>query len=363
VTPVTQAICLSAEPLTELATAMAACRAATSLRAAGLDDEAFCAQPDPAFSPIGWHLGHIAYTEALWLIPGADPRPEWQRLFRQDGMPKAARRQLPSAHAIADYLAEVRAAALARLERGLSEAELALWRFVLQHEAQHAEIIAFVRRLAGFDPTSPQSLVAAEEEGLIEIPAGRARQGYDGPDALDNERPAHGVELAAFRLARRPVSERQYRRFIDAGGYRERALWSAEGWAWRRAVGVERPQYWEGGVAARPVHGISAYEAEAYCRFIGARLPSEAEWERAQALHPDCAFLGEVWQWTASVFASYSGFAHFPYRGYSAAYFDGRHRVLKGGSWATLPPVLRPSFRNWYVPSTRQIFAGFRYAT
>ncbi|HKO06179.1 MAG TPA: SUMF1/EgtB/PvdO family nonheme iron enzyme, partial [Alphaproteobacteria bacterium] len=128
------------------------------------------------------------------------------------------------------------------------------------------------------------------------------------------------------------------------------------------ASGVERPLYWTGGNAALPVHGISAYEAEAYCRFIGARLPSEAEWERAQALHPECGFLGEVWQWTASVFAPYPGFAPFPYRGYSAAYFDGLHRVLKGGSWVTLPPVLRPSFRNWYAPDTRQIFAGLRYA-
>ncbi|HUI18797.1 MAG TPA: SUMF1/EgtB/PvdO family nonheme iron enzyme [Alphaproteobacteria bacterium] len=362
-TPVTQALSLSADPRIELATAMAACRAATCARVAELDDEDLRVQPDPAFSPIGWHLGHIAYTEALWLTPGGDPHPEWQRLFRQDGLPKAARRNLPSARELADYLAAVRAAALDRLERGASEAELALWRFVLQHEAQHAETIAFVRRLAGFDPTSPQSLAAAEEETLIEIPAGRARQGHDGPDALDNERAAHGIELAGFRLARRPVSERQYRRFIDAGGYREPALWSAEGWAWCRESGVERPHYWAGGAAPRPVHGISAYEAEAYCRFIGARLPSEAEWERAQALHPECAFLGEVWQWTASTFACYPGFAPFPYRGYSAAYFDGGHRVLKGGSWASLPPVLRPSFRNWYVPSTRQIFAGFRYAT
>ncbi len=341
---------------------MAACRAATLARAGTLGDEALRAQPDPAFSPIGWHIGHIAYTEALWLTPEADPHPEWELLFRQDGLPKRARRNLPSAPRLAEYLTAVRARALARLGSGLCDDELPIWGFVLQHEAQHAETVSIVRRLASIDGPPPGTLAPVEDEALIRVPAGLARQGYDGPEALDNERPARAVELPAFRLSRRPVSERQYLRFMAAGGYKEPAFWSEEGWAWRSANGVERPLYWTGGNAALPVHGISAYEAEAYCRFIGARLPSEAEWERAQVQHPECGFLGEVWQWTASVFAPYAGFAPFPYRGYSAAYFDGRHRVLKGGSWATLPPALRPSFRNWYAPDTRQIFAGFRYA-
>jgi len=362
VTPVSQAVSLNAEPGVELSAAFAACRAATLARALDLDDEALRAQPDAEFSPIGWHLGHIAYTEALWLVPGEDPHPEWERLFRQDGLPKAARRALPPRAELAGYLLEVRRRTLARLARGLSEEWLALWRFVLQHEAQHAETIAIVRRLAGFDSPPPQRAALAETDVLLEIAAGRVRQGHDGADALDNERPAADVALPAFRLSRRPVSEAQYARFVAGGGYREPALWSEEGWAWRTAHGIERPLYWQGGVAAGPVSGVSAYEAEAFCRFIGARLPSEAEWERAASLHPEAGFLGEVWQWTASVFAPYPGFAHFPYRGYSAAYFDGRHRVLKGGSRATLAPVLRPSFRNWYAPVTRQIFAGFRYA-
>ncbi|MFI4986490.1 MAG: SUMF1/EgtB/PvdO family nonheme iron enzyme [Alphaproteobacteria bacterium] len=342
--------------------ALAACRAATLARTADLDDAALRAQPDPDFSPIGWHLGHIAYTEALWLAPGADPHPEWQTLFRQDGMPKAARRQLPSHAALEDYLAAVRSLVLARLD-GEPEAALPLWRFILQHEAQHTETIAVVRHLNGLGGMAAGHRLAAADEAAIAIPAGTLRQGNDGAEALDNERPAHGVALPGFRLSRRPVSERQYLAFMAAGGYRDDRLWSAEGLAWRSTAGSERPRHWHGGAGWLPVHGINAYEAEAYCRFAGGRLPSEAEWERAAGLHPEWGFLGEVWQWTSSPFAPYAGFAAFPYDGYSAAYFDDRHRVLKGGSWATLPAALRASFRNWYPPATRQIFAGFRYAT
>lgn len=343
-------------------TALAACRAQTLARVAGLDDAALRAQPDPEFSPLGWHLGHIAYTEALWLAPGADPHPEWQTLFRQDGLPKAARRRLPPRAALEAYLAAVRELVLARLETEPDGGSLRLWRFVLQHEAQHAETIAVVRRLAGLDERAAPSLAAAGDETLLEIPAGSFHQGSDGAEALDNEGPAHEVALAGFGISRRPVSERQYGRFMAAGGYGDARFWSKEGWAWRCAGGFERPRHWQGGAGTLPVHGISAYEAEAWCRFSDVRLPSEAEWERAARLHPECGFLGEVWQWTATVFAPYAGFAAFPYEGYSAAYFDGRHRLLKGGSWAALAPVLRASFRNWYPPGTRQIFAGFRHA-
>ncbi|HLI10405.1 MAG TPA: SUMF1/EgtB/PvdO family nonheme iron enzyme [Alphaproteobacteria bacterium] len=341
--------------------AMAACRHATLALIADLDDEILRAQPDPLFSPIGWHIGHIAYTEALWLAPSAVIHPEWETIFRQDGLPKAARRALPPRSALLDYLAEARRHAMARAEAALAAGEERLWRFILQHEAQHGETIAIIRRLSGLDLRLPKP-VAADDGAMIEIPAGTFHRGDDGIAALDNERPAHPEALPAYRLSRRPVSQRRFRDFILAGGYRTRRFWSDEGWRWRTAHGVTRPLYWRAGGDDVSVHGVSAYEAEAYCRFIGMRLPSEAEWERAANLAPSLAMLGEVWQWTSTVFAAYPGFQAFPYPGYSRAYFDGRHRVLKGGSWATQAPVLRPSFRNWYEPGTRQIFAGFRYA-
>jgi ergothioneine biosynthesis protein EgtB len=360
-----------------LEAAFAAARAATLERIADLDDADLCAQPDPGFSPIGWHFGHIGYTEALWLVPGADPRPEWQRLLRQDGLAKAERRRLPSKPALLDYLARVRDLTLARLDADRLDPPERLWRFVVQHETMHAETIAFLRRLAGFDRALPAGLRPTRDDGaMIDVPAGLSRQGNERLDALDNERSSHAIELRAFRLSSEPVSQGRYRRFIEAGGYRDATLWSEAGWRWRIAHDIERPLHWIEGADELPVHGVSAYEAEAYCRSIGARLPSEAEWERAANL-PGAALsgaallgasllgptlLGQVWQWTASTFEPYAGFEPYPYTGYSAAYFDGRHRVLKGGSWATGPACLRPSFRNWYEPSTRQIFAGFRYA-
>jgi len=350
------------EPGHSLGAGLAAARAETLARVEALDDAALCAQPDPEFSPIGWHLGHIAYTEALWLAPGTDLRPEWRRLMRQDGFAKAERRKLPARRDLFDYLAHVRALVEARLEADALEPGARTWRFIVQHETMHAETIAILRRLSGIDRAPPAELSRARDEGAtIAVPAGRLTQGDDGDEALDNERAPHAVELGAFRLSAEPVSQGRYRRFIADGGYRAEALWSEEGWRWRASHGVERPLHWVEGADDLPVHGVSAYEAEAFCRSIGARLPSESEWERA-ASFAGSALFGEVWQWTATTFAPYAGFVPFPYPGYSAAYFDGRHRVLKGGSWATGPACLRTSFRNWYEPWTRQIFAGFRYA-
>jgi ergothioneine biosynthesis protein EgtB len=199
------------------------------------------------------------------------------------------------------------------------------------------------------------------------------------------------VELGAFALARHPVTQSQFAAFMADGGYRRHALWSRQGWAWRETEAVARPLHWRRDAPDHPVAGVSAYEAEAFCRWAGARLPTEFEWEHAArnlVVSAECGNLGgvhlgttpvgrfpggrsadgaddlfgNVWEWTASDFAPYPGFRPWPYAGYSQAWFDGRHRVLRGGSWATRSFALRRSFRNWYVPETRQIFAGFRPA-
>jgi iron(II)-dependent oxidoreductase len=353
------------EEISALARSMEACRAVTLARIADLDDAALAGMPDSAFSPIGWHVGHIAYSEALWLGGGENPRPEWTLLFRPDGLPKRARVSLPPREALLDFLAAVRARSLARLAAGIDETELRLWRFILQHEGQHAETIAVLRCLLGRDVEPATELPAApgvdSAEDTIALAGGSFVMGSDDADALDNERLAHRRMVAPFRLSRRPASERFYRDFMAAGGYGERRFWSAEGWQWRQANEIEGPLYGCAGRADLPVFGVSAYEAEACCRFLGARLPSETEWEYAAKSHPALIALGEVWQWTADAFAPFAGFAPYPYPGYSSAYFDGRHRVLKGGSRASGAATLRPSFRNWYEPGTRQIFAGFRY--
>ncbi len=391
---------------------MVACRRSTLALVAELDQKALCRQPHPEFSPIGWHLGHIAYTEALWIVghcAGLAPsRSEWQTLFRANGVPKRLRTRLPAAQAIFAYLAEVRGSVLRYLEEAPLLTQARLWHFVLQHETMHGETIAMLRRLAGLDE-GLEPLSGGQQAGLddsmVVVPAGPLVMGSDGPQALDNERPAHPLELAAFAIDRYPMTQGRFREFMAAGGYEERRWWSSHGWAWRRRNGVTRPLYWRDGLDDRPVCGVSFHEAQAYCRFAGRRLPTEAEWERASqarmdaedaSLHPwgqapptsglcnfdrrrgwtspvgghprgrsafDCHdMLGNVWEWTASAFAPHPSFEAFPYEGYSQDYFDGRHRVLKGGSWATGPWVLRRTFRNWYGPGVRELFAGFRCA-
>jgi ergothioneine biosynthesis protein EgtB len=388
-------------------TAYAACRAGTLAQLDGLDDRALCAQVHPDFSPLGWHPGHIVYTEGLWLLRDAGetpPRPELAQLFDVAALPKHLRGNLPGRDALHDYAEAVRRRILDRLDRAPEAAER-LWHFVLQHESQHGETMAFIRRLAERGGAGYGAGSAADAEDLIPVPAGPARLGSGAGDALDNEGGVHEVFVGDFRIARHPVTQAAYAAFIAADGYHRPEFWSAEGWAWRAAADVDGPLYWRPGGDRHPVMGVSAHEAEAYCRFRGRRLPTEAEWEKAAAWDPArgrarrvpwgdgladtvhanidrardgtspvgaypggaSAFgaldmLGNVWEWTASAFAAYPGFQSYPYAGFSAAYYDGRHRVLRGGSWATRPWTLRAASRNWYTPETRQILAGFRYA-
>ena len=253
----------------------------------------------------------------------------------------------------------------------------------------------------------PHAPCPITDSPAIEIPGGEFYMGSDAAEALDNERSRHLCYLEAYSIDRYPVTCGQYRDFMESGGYQSPDWWSADGWKWLESAKVDRPLYLSENPAfnSHPVCGVSWYEAEAFCNFAGKRLPSEAEWEKAASwdatnqtyriypwgeeppngslcnhgnnianTSPVDAFpkgasaagcydmLGNVWEWTASAFDAYPGFESYPYRGYSQVYFDGEHRVLKGGSWATFPQALRSSFRNWYYPGVRQIIAGFRCA-
>ena len=376
-----------------IAAELRACRAATLTLFGRIEPALFKQQLHPLFSPLGWHLGHIAYTEALWLLDGgsAVTSPELARAFAVDGLAKAERIGIPDAPAVLDYVARVRQAVLVRLADPGAAIDTAIWRFVVQHEAQHAETASFVHALAG--PGARDGVIEPDTLPLdyVTVPGGLAAIGHDGIEAMDNERGAHSLELEPIALARHPVTQAQFAAFMADGGYRRHALWSEAGWAWRSANTIERPRHWRADAPRHPVAGVSAHEAEAFCRWAGARLPSEFEWEHAArglvvtansgnlggvecGTSPVGAFpvgrsadgaddlFGNVWEWTASDFAPYPGFRAWPYEGYSQTWFDGRHRVLRGGSWATRRFALRRSFRNWYVPETREIFAGFRPA-
>jgi gamma-glutamyl hercynylcysteine S-oxide synthase len=379
-----------------------------------IGDDRFMAQAHGDFSPVGWHLGHIGYTESRWILEGLAGQPsldpQTRKLFAADGLPKAERQNLPDrAHMLAQ-LADIRS----RVETVIAQTDLSqhprLGPFLLQHESQHCETVAIVLALLGQYPTPKNSGSIADPAPMIHIPAGGFWQGADDAMALDNEQPRHWVELANYAIAATPVTCGQYQQFIQAGGYHEPQWWSAAGWAWLKASpqSIDQPYYWQPELAqsSHPVCGVSWYEADAYARFSGQRLPTEAEWEKAarwngaasqtlpwgdtwpdsppsanlSGLSPtilrgttpvqtfptgrspaglwDC--LGNVWEWTDSWFDGYPGFTAFPYKGYSEVYFDRAHRVLRGGSWATRPWSIRSSFRNWYHPWTRVIFAGFR---
>jgi iron(II)-dependent oxidoreductase len=263
---------------------------------------------------------------------------------------------------------------------------------LVQHEHQHNETMLQTLQLAEpgvYAPARPAPRGAAAA-GTIEVEAGPARIGFEGDGfAYDNERPPHAVALDAFSIDRAPVTNAGFLEFVEDGGYRREELWSAEGWSFREREGWERPLYWtaDGGVRRfdrvaalepeLPVMHVSWFEADAYARWRGARLPTEAEWERAALLEPERGaldqlgfgpgpagpFVGDCWEWTASEFGGYPGFTAHPYPEYSEVFFGDGYKVLRGGSWATRARVARPTFRNWDHPQRRQIFAGFRCAS
>ena len=197
--------------------------------------------------------------------------------------------------------------------------------------------------------------------------------------AASDIRAAHELTLPAFRIDRGLVTNADWAAFIGSGGYRDRAAWSEDGWIWRQTESADAPLFWEQKgdrwlrrrfdtveplPANEAVQHVSWYEADAYARWAGKRLPTEAEWEKAARTAAEQLehLQGAVWQWTSSYFTGYPGFRAFPYAEYSEVFFGEEYRVLRGGSWVTDPVVARPSIRNWDYPQRRQIFSGVRCA-
>ena len=299
-----------------------------------------------------------------------------------------------------------------------------VWDMLLQHEHQHNETMLQTLQIAApgvFVPDRrplPPAPAGSVSGRTVRVPAGPFLMGAkDGGFAYDNERPFHEVDVPAFDIDLVPVTCGAYREFVEDGGYTRRDWWSEAGWAWREENAIERPNYWTADGSVRsfertepmdpscPVTNVSWHEADAYARSRGVRLPTEPEWEKAAAWDPAAGgahrypwgdeppaeqhanldhlgfgpaaagaypagaspcgalgMLGDCWEWTASTFTGYPGFTAFPYREYSEVFFGSDYRVLRGGSWATRPHVIRNTFRNWDLPERRQIFSGFRCA-
>jgi gamma-glutamyl hercynylcysteine S-oxide synthase len=402
---------------------------------APVDDERLVTQHDPVLSPPIWDYGHVGVFEELWLVQklsGAGPMEDWlMHAYNPFDNPRAVRgrMKLMDRPATMAYLDKVRGRVLELLEEvDLSDSDPLLrdgyvYDLIVQHEHQHDETILQTLQLmpGGYLRALPPGRAArVAEGGMVEVPGGGYPVGTDAAEPYDNEHPRHEVELRGFRIDRFPVSNGDYQRFMDDGGYSRDELWSKDGWDWVETFRPEAPEYWfrsgEGWLTSRfgqtvpvdptlPVMHVCYFEAEAYARWAGKRLPDEFEWEVAASWDPQTGrarrypwgddpptaervnldqlmfgpaavgaypagasalgceqMLGDVWEWTSSHFLPYPGFVAFPYPEYSEPFFGDTFRVLRGASWATRPRVARVTFRNWDSPIKRQIFAGFRCA-
>ena len=403
-----------------------------------VSDEDLAAQHDPIMSPLIWDYGHIGNYEELWLLKRAFgkglSKRELYDVYDASLTPRSERPSLAMLdRTSADhYLYAVREAALQALQDADLGNEDALLRsglvyhMVLQHEYQHNETMLQTLQLMRGGGYKPEAMVELptgnppDEEMVLVPPAPFIMGTDDRTRALDNERPAHEVEVPGFYLDKTPVTNRAYIRFVEDGGYERKELWDPQGWKWIKEE-ISAPKHWyqpephswwterfgfdEPLSMDAPVVHVSWYEADAYARWAGKRLPTEAEWEKAASWDPktetkrlypwgdapptperanldqlafgpaevgaypagasaygSLGMIGDVWEWTASEFSAYPGFESFPYPEYSEIFFDKGYMVLRGGSWATRPGAIRNTFRNWDFPIRRQLFVGFRCA-
>jgi gamma-glutamyl hercynylcysteine S-oxide synthase len=372
-------------------------------------------RPIPERHRIVFYIGHLEafdwnlLSEPLRLEPFD---PELDRLFAfgidpvGGGLPTDSPSDWPSLATVLDYRDRVRE----KLDAAKPErAGRQLLHVAIEHRLMHAETLAYMLHQLPFDRKIPLDIARTTNgdeptSESVEIPEGPATLGlpHDGHTfGWDNEFDAHTIHVPAFTIDRYKVTNAQFARFIDEGGYDHRPLWSDSDWYWKSQRGINSPIFWVRRNRAwlyrtmfadipLPLHWpvyVSHAEASAYCRWAGKILPSESQWHRAAegagfvgqsgdlAWDPrpvsDCTstpsmfgvegIVGNGWEWTSTPFAPFEGFRPFPfYPGYSADFFDGKHYVMKGGSVRTAPCMLRPSFRNWFQTHYQYAYAGFR---
>ncbi len=382
-------------PEEQVLAALSDARERTLALVSHLSEEQLTTVHSSIMSPLAWDLGHIAAYEDLWLahrLAGLELlRPDLAGVYDAFETPRAVRGDI-EALAPADarsYMRDVRERVSEAIVRhGVGEGDSDVCEMVIRHELQHCETMRQTLAIAGLLPAGePPAIDAAlpvpsEREQWLEIPAGSFAMGAGETGfAYDNERPRHTVALEAFAIARRPVTAASWMRFVEGGGYERREWWSDEGWAWKEEYDITHHPALATGDGDAPACHVSWFEADAFARAHYARLPTEAEWERAAtweepagtrgdspapratpATPVEFAQVGRVWEWTGSAFGGYPGFVAYPYKEYSEVFFGEAYRVLRGGSWATSPRVRTVTFRNWDLPQRRQIFAGVRLA-
>jgi iron(II)-dependent oxidoreductase len=395
-------------------------------------------------NPLLWEIGHVAWFQGFWIlrhVGGLQPI-----LSQADALYDSARvahdtrwdLPLPSRAETLAYMRQVLDRVCDVDDKRRREPidgydETYFLHLVLFHEQMHAEAITYTRQTLCYPPPrlSISSDIGARAQiapvsGDAYIPGGAFTLGASQGAVFqfDNEQPSRKVVVAPFSISRKAVSNGEFAAFVEDGGYTKRDLWNEEGWHWKGNAGAEHPVYWQRESSGRwlrrnftewvpldecvAVIHVNWFEADAYCRWAGRRLPTEAEWEMAASCEPsvdghsmsnhkrrypwgndpptperasldwramgsiepdalpagDSAFgcrqmIGNVWEWTATTFEGYSGFVPGPYKEYSEPWF-GNHKVLRGACWATRSRMIRSAYRNFYTPDRRDVWAGFR---
>ena len=405
-----------------------------------LTPEALLARPIAERHRLVFYLGHLEAFDWNLIVRdclrGPSRREDFERLFAfgidpvHGDLPSDTARDWPSAASIREWIELARA----DVDEAVASAPFTAWlaggwaaRLAVEHRLMHAETLAYLLHRLPLGslrarPVARYGDVKPPPEAWVEVPAGRATLGLsraaDPYGAWDNEYEEHSVDVPAFRIGAHKVTNAEWLRFVEAGGYRDDSLWSDDDRAWREREGIGHPEFWShhdgrwwwrgmfGEVPlppATPVY-VSHAEARAYARWRGCSLPTEAQWHRAAyatrdgrerpfpwgteapspGVHGNFGFahddptpvgahpagrsalgvdemLGNGWEWTRTPFAPFEGFAPLPfYKGYSANFFDGEHFVLKGASARTAGCFLRRSFRNWFQPHYQHVYATLR---
>ena len=364
-----------------------------SALAEDIDDATFRQQYHPDLSPLGWHLGHCTFIECYWLqevIQGDDRfTAPVADLYTPPRTPKPERgKRLPPYAALIEWVRTLQSLNIDGLSNPPPSVrnhplmkDDRLVHFLIQHYSLHYETMLMVltRRALLNDtgefrvhtPLTPRPV----KPDSCDIPAGHYKVGGQAPTACDNALPVQLASLGPCSISRQPVSNGEYLAFMDDAGYENRALWSDAGWQWRQQAGANSPEHWRRngkdqwyGIGNRGpyaltgddvLHGVSWYEAQAVAKWANARLPHEHQWEVACRLH-QLEQTGRAWEWCDNAFYPYEGFKPFPYDEYSTPWFDNNHYTLRGGSLHTRPAIRRASFRNFYSPDKRHVFAGLR---